>query len=44
MDADKTYWEKVWQEKHKNATSYIEHFLEATSHETIAILPATSNP
>ena len=39
MDADETYGEKAWRELHKNATSYIEQILEATSHETAAVWP-----
>ena len=33
VDADKTYREKAWWELHKNAMSYIEQILEATTHE-----------
>ena len=43
MDADKTYREKAKQELHKNATSYIEHFLEVTPDETTAVRPLTSH-
>ena len=42
MDADKTYWEKARQEVHKNAMSYIEQILEATSLETTVVWPPIS--
>ena len=41
MDNDQEYREKSWRELHKNATSYIEQILEATSHGTAAVLPPT---
>ena len=41
MDADKTHREKVRWELHKNAMSYIEQILEATSYETTALWPLT---
>ena len=37
MDDNKTYKEKAIQKLHKNATSYIEQIMEATSHETAAV-------
>ncbi len=40
MDADKAYRERAIRELHKNATSYIEQILEATSQET-AVRPPT---
>ena len=43
MDTDKVYWEKISWELHKNATSYTEQILEATSHETAVIRPLTSD-
>ena len=39
IDADKAYWEKAWQQLHKNAKSYIELKLEAPSHKTAAVQP-----
>ena len=42
MDADETYREIARQELHKDAMSYIEQILEATSHESIVVLPPTS--
>ena len=42
MDADKAYKEKARRDLLKNATSYIEQILEATSHETAAVQPLTS--
>ena len=42
MNADKTHWEKAWQELHKNATSYTKQILEAAPHETAAVRPLTS--
>ena len=42
MDADKTYTEKAKRKLPKNAASYIEQILEATSHTTIAVRPSTS--
>ena len=41
MDADYAYKEEVRREWHKNATSYIEQMLEATSHKTAAVGPPT---
>ena len=41
IDADKAYIEKARQELPKNATSYIEQILEATSHETTVVRPPT---
>ena len=43
MDTDKAYKEKARQELHKNAMSYIEQILEATSYKTAAVKPPTSN-
>ena len=37
MDADKAYSEKAKQELPKNATSYIEQIMEATSHKTATV-------
>ena len=37
MDAEKTYREKAKREMHKNAMSYIEQILEATSHKTTIV-------
>ena len=42
IDTDKTYRVKAEQELHKNATSYIEQILEATTHETTAVRPLTT--
>ena len=42
MDADKAYREKARWELHKNATSYIEQNLEATSHKTAPVRSSTS--
>ena len=41
MDADSEYREKAWRELRKNATSYIEQILEATSHKTATVRPLT---
>ena len=43
MDANKAYREKAWGQLHKNATSYIEQILEATSHKTAAVQSPTSH-
>ena len=43
MDADKVYQEKARQELHKNAKSYTEQILEATSHKTATVRPSTSH-
>ena len=43
MDADLAYREKARQELHKNAMSYTEQILEATSHKTAAVQPPTSH-
>ena len=43
MDADKSYREKARQELHKNATSYTEQILEATSHNTAGLWSSTSH-
>ena len=43
MYAELAYREKAWRELHKNATSYIEQILEATSHKTAAVRPPTSH-
>ena len=43
MDADKVYRERARQEVQKNAISYIEQILEATSHKTAAVRPPTSH-
>ena len=37
MNANKIYREKARQELHKNATSFIEQILEATTHKTTAV-------
>ena len=42
MGADKANREKAWPEQHKNATSYIEQILEATSHKTAVVQPPAS--
>ena len=42
MDADKPYREKAWRQLHKNATSYTEQILEATSQKTAAVRTPTS--
>ena len=42
MDADKAYREKARRELHKNATSYIEQILEATSKQIYRHLPPIS--
>ena len=36
------YEEKARRELHKNLTSYIEQFVEATSHKTVTVRPPTS--
>ena len=41
--ADKAYREKPRWELHKNATSYIEQILEATSHKTADVWPPSSH-
>ena len=41
MDADKGYREKPRLQLHKNASSYIEQILEATSHKKAAVRPPT---
>ena len=33
MDANLAYWEKAWQQFHKNATSNIEQILGTTYHK-----------
>ena len=43
MDADLAYKGKAGLELHKNAVSYIELILEATSHKTAAVWPPTSH-
>ena len=43
MNADKACREKARLELHKNATSYIEQILEATSHKTAALWTLTSH-
>ena len=43
MGTDYMYREKARLEVHKNATSYIEHILEATSHKTAIVQPPTSH-
>ena len=43
VNADKVYREKARQELHKNATSYTEQILEATSHKKAAVRPPTSH-
>ena len=42
MDTDEIYWEKARRELYKNATSYIEQILGATSHETTVVWLPTS--
>ena len=42
-DAEKAYGEKAWQQLLKNATSYNEHALEATSYKIAAVRPPTTN-
>ena len=37
------YGEKAWQQSNKNATSCIEHILEAASHKTAAVRLPTSH-
>ena len=39
MDADKLYREKACRQLHKNAASYNEQILEATSHKATAVWP-----
>ena len=40
----KTYWEKAWQQLHKNAASNIEQILEAAPHKAAAVrLPKTDH-
>ena len=36
INANLVYWEKAWQQLHKNPTSCIEQILEPTSHKTAA--------
>ena len=43
MDADNVYRKIAWQQLYKNAMSYIELILEATSHKTAAVRPPTSH-
>ena len=43
MGADQPYKEKAWRELHKNATSYIEQILEATSFKTENVRPPNSH-
>ena len=43
MATYKTHREKARWELHKNAVSYLEQILEATPHETTAVLPLTSH-
>ena len=43
MGADWACREKAKREFHKNATSYIEQILEATSEKTAAVQPPTSH-
>ena len=43
MDADKVYGKKGWQQLRKNATSYTEQVLEATSLKTAAVRPASNH-
>ena len=43
MDADLAYRGKARLELHKNAKSYIEQVLEATSHKTTAVQPPISH-
>ena len=42
MDTDEEYREKARWEMHKNAMSYIEQILEATSHKKAAVQPPNS--
>ena len=43
IDTNKTHWEKVKWELHKNTTSYLEQILGATYHETAAVRPLASH-
>ena len=43
MDSDEVYGEKARRQLHKNASSYIELILEATSHKTTAVRPLTTH-
>ena len=43
MDTDEAHKEKVRRELHKNATSYIEQIMEATSHKAAAVWTPTSH-
>ena len=43
MDADSAYGEKARGDLHKNATSYIEQILGATSHKIATEWPPTSH-
>ena len=43
MDANKMHREKARWELQKNATSYLEHILEAALYRTIAVQPLTSH-
>ena len=41
MNAGKAPREKAWRQLHKNATSYIEQILDATSHKTAVLISKT---
>ena len=43
MDDDKTHREKASLQPHKNATNYIEQFLEAIPREVVAVQPFASH-
>ena len=43
MDSDLAYREKARRQLHKNATTYFEQILEATSNKTVAGRPLTSH-
>ena len=43
MDTDKAYRVKTRWQLHKNALSYTEHILEATSREIAAVLSPTAH-
>ena len=43
MDADKAFRKKTWRQLHKNAASYIEQILEATSHKAATIRSPASH-
>ena len=43
VDAKKAYGEKAWRQLHRNSSSCIEQFLEATLHKTTTTRPPTTH-